>query len=85
MSVESYKARFLSKPLSRGITFSKAVNISPELIYKIKLVTGSMDNPVMTVRSFVNNLIEEHFKEFRSDCIAILNEHLNRGIHPIDK
>lgn len=71
MSKESYKARFLSKRLNRGTVFSQTVGIHPALIQRIKMLIGESDYPNMTVRSFVNNVLADHFVEHWDDVTAL--------------
>ena len=67
MSADKYKVKFLKEVNDTGTSFTKAVPISPKLVHLIKLVIHSADNPSLTVKGFVNNLLAEHFKDYETD------------------
>lgn len=67
MSKESYKKRFLKDNIEPGTAFSQTVPIHPNLMRLIKTIIHSADNPSLTVKGFVNNLLAEHFKEHEEE------------------
>lgn len=67
MSADKYKVKFLNDANDPGTAFTQAVPINPKLVHLIKLVILSADNPTLTVKGFVNNLLTEHFKDYEAD------------------
>lgn len=67
MSADKYRGKFLKDDNDPGTAFTQVVPLNPKLLHLIKLVIHSADNPTLTVKGFVNNLLTEHFKDYEAD------------------
>lgn len=67
MSADKYRGKFLKDANDPGTAFTQVVPLNPKLLHLIKLVIHSADNPTLTVKGFVNNLLTEHFKDYETD------------------
>lgn len=67
MSKESYEARFIVQRPERYGEFSKVVYVLPSVIHQAKLVLSSSFKEGVTVQSYINNILIDHFKRYKKD------------------
>lgn len=74
MSKESYQEVFLNPRTEDPDMFSKSIDVLPSVIQYAKMVISTCDNPKVSLRSYLNNILIEHFKTHRSDVYELCNE-----------
>lgn len=74
MSKESYQEVFLNPRTEDPDMFSKSIDLLPSVIQYAKMVLSTCDNPNVSLRSYLNNILIEHFKTHKSDVCEMINE-----------
>lgn len=74
MSKESYQEVFLNPRTEDPDMFSGSIDVLPSVIQYAKMVISTCDNPKVSLRSYLNNILIEHFKTHKSDVYELINE-----------
>lgn len=74
MSKESYQQEFLHSREEESQEFSKSVDVLPGIIQYAKMVISACDNPNVSLRSYLNNILVEHFKTHKADIYELCND-----------
>lgn len=73
-STAQYSARFLANRFPSGRN-GKVVYIRPEYHERLLRVVQLNNGEKITLYSYIDNILEYHFREFGDDITAYFNEH----------
>ena len=74
---ESYKSVFLKK---RSVCNRQSVYISGDIQNRIMQIVGVITNKQVSIGSFIDNVLEEHFNTYNDVLSVLYREEMQKGI-----
>lgn len=85
MSKESYEARFIVQRPEKSRDCSTAVYILPSVAHQAKLILSSSEYRGVTLQSYINNILVDHFKKHGDDIGEIKEDFIRRYTNSVGK